>query len=52
MHLHRQPTGEWICLAARTHLNSDGIGIAEGVLYDRQGRIGAALQSLVVEARG
>jgi hypothetical protein len=52
VHLHRQPAGEWICLAARTHLNSDGIGVAEGVLYDLQGRIGAALQSLVVEPRG
>jgi acyl-CoA thioesterase len=52
VHLQRQPAGEWICLAARTHLNSDGIGVAEGILYDLQGRIGAALQSLVVEPRG
>ena len=52
VHLRRQPAGEWICLAAQTHLSSDGIGVAEGVLYDLQGRIGAALQSLVVEPRG
>lgn len=50
--LHRQPAGEWICLAAQTRLDSDGTGVANGILYDLQGRIGRALQSLLVEPRG
>ena len=30
----------------------EGIGVAEGILYDLQGQIRAALRSLVVEPRG
>lgn len=47
--LHRPPTGEWVCLNARTRFGPPGIGSAESELWDREGRIGRALQSLVVE---
>ena len=42
--------GEWICLDARTRFGTPGIGAAESALWDREGRIGRALQNLVVEA--
>jgi hypothetical protein len=47
--LHRPPVGEWICLDARTRFGTPGIGAAESALWDREGRIGRALQNLVVE---
>lgn len=45
----RPPVGEWICLDARTRFGTPGIGVAASVLWDREGRIGRALQSLLVE---
>lgn len=49
--LLRPPVGEWICLQARTSLGSHGGGLAESALYDTQGLIGRATQSLAVRAR-
>lgn len=51
VHLARRPHGEWICLEARTHLGPDGCGLVESRLYDTQGLIGTAAQSLSVRAR-
>jgi hypothetical protein len=51
IHVHRLPVGEWVLLDARTWLERHGTGEAEGVLYDRAGRLGRSLQSLFVEAR-
>ncbi len=47
--LHRPPVGEWICLDARTRFGTPGIGNAEAALWDTHGRIGRAVQSLLVE---
>ena len=47
--LYRPPVGEWICLDGRTRFGTPGIGSAESVLWDLQGRIGRAMQSLLVE---
>ncbi|MEO7105132.1 MAG: thioesterase family protein, partial [Rhodoferax sp.] len=47
----RPPVGDWICLDARTWLASNGCGLAESALYDQQGLIGRATQSLAVKAR-
>ena len=52
VHLLRRPRGEWICLDARTHLGPNGCGVAESALYDSQGLIGRAVQSLTVSRRG
>jgi Thioesterase-like superfamily len=51
LYVDREPVGEWICLDARTTIASDGIGTAESVLYDQRGRLGRAIQALVVGAR-
>lgn len=51
INLLRRPVGEWICVAARTHLGPSGCGLAESSLYDTQGLIGRATQSLAVRAR-
>lgn len=51
INLLRRPHGEWICLEARTCLDAGGGGLAESALYDEQGLIGRATQSLAVRAR-
>jgi len=51
INLLRRPVGEWICLDARTVLGPDGGGLAESALYDAQGLIGRATQSLAVRLR-
>lgn len=51
IHLLRPPVGEWVCLDARTRLGSNGCGLAESALYDQQGLIGRAMQSLAVKPR-
>ena len=51
VHLLHRPQGEWICLEASTLLGPNGTGLAESRLYDAQGLIGRALQSLAVTLR-
>ncbi len=52
INLLRRPVGEWICVDARTLLAPNGCGLAESQLFDEQGLIGRATQSLAVRARG
>ncbi len=47
--LHRPPVGEWVCLEARTRFGTPGIGSAESALWDLEGRVGRAIQNLLVE---
>ena len=49
--LHRPARGEWIGLAARTDLDSCGVGVSEARLYDEQGPIGRGVQTLLIRAR-
>jgi acyl-CoA thioesterase len=48
--LHRDPTGEWICLSARTTIGADGTGLVNTDLFDVGGAIGSATQTLLVTA--
>jgi acyl-coenzyme A thioesterase PaaI-like protein len=52
IHLYRLPVDEWVCLDAVTRIDPDptagSVALAESALFDRRGRIGRALQSLVV----
>jgi Thioesterase-like superfamily len=51
INLFRRPDGEWIGLASRSLFGGNGCGLAESVLYDEQGMIGRATQSLTVRPR-
>jgi hypothetical protein len=51
INLFRRPVGEWICLDARSWFGGNSCGLAESALYDEQGLIGRATQSLAVRAR-
>ena len=51
VHIHRLPAGEWVCLDAATTPQPHGIGLAEAALWDAQGSLGRALQTLLIERR-
>jgi hypothetical protein len=51
IYINRVPEGEWICLDARTIIAEGGPGIAESVLYDCRGRVGRAVQALLIVPR-
>jgi hypothetical protein len=51
VHLERTPVGEWVCLDAVTHAEPNGVGVADTLLLDQRGRIGRALQALLVSER-
>lgn len=47
--VHRQPEGEWLCSRVISHWQSDGIGMSDAELHDRQGPVGRAVQTLLLE---
>ena len=49
--LERMPDGEWIGIDAVTLPQPTGVGSSDSVLYDRRGRIGRALQTLLISER-
>jgi hypothetical protein len=49
VHLVRLPATEWVCLEAATHVDGQGVGLAESRLWDERGFIGRSLQSLIVD---
>jgi Thioesterase-like superfamily len=51
VYLERAPRGEWIGLDAQTRVVENGVGLAQAVLYDAEGRVGRSLQSLYVAHR-
>ncbi len=51
VHLHREPAGDWILLDAESVADPAGVGMARSALYDTQGPLGIAAQTLFVEAR-
>ena len=51
LYIDRVPVGDWIGLESKMIVATEGIGNAESVLYDRAGRVGRAIQSLLVAPR-
>jgi hypothetical protein len=51
VYLAREPRGQWLCLRAATRVGPEGIGLAEGTLWDREGPVGRQIQSLLLERR-
>jgi hypothetical protein len=49
--LDRLPDGEWVYMDAVTHPQPNGVGVADTELADERGRIGRALQTLLVAER-
>jgi hypothetical protein len=51
VHLHREASGEWIMVDARTTISAGGAGLATTTLCDREGPVGTGAQSLLIRAR-
>jgi hypothetical protein len=51
LHIERYPVDEWVALQSHTRVLAGSVAVAESVLWDRQGRIGRATQSLLVDRR-
>jgi hypothetical protein len=51
VHVHRPLVGEWVCLDAITIPEPGGVGLADTALYDEQGPVGRAAQTLLVAER-
>jgi hypothetical protein len=51
LYVDRPPQGDWIGLESRTIIPRGGVGIAESVVYDARGRVGRAIQALLVARR-
>ena len=51
LYVERPPVDEWVALQSQTRIEAGSVGVAESVLWDRRGRIGRAIQSLVIGPR-
>jgi hypothetical protein len=51
VHLAAVPTGEWICMEARSWIDRHGFGLATSRLFDRDQFVGRAAQTLYVAPR-
>ncbi|MDG4788530.1 thioesterase family protein [Micromonospora sp. WMMD1102] len=51
VHLHRQPSDDWLHVSAATTLDPQGSGLAETVLSDAAGPLGRGAQALMVGRR-
>lgn len=51
LYVEREPEGEWVALQSETRLGLGSITTAESVLWDQRGRIGRAVQALLVSRR-
>ena len=50
LYLEREPVGEWVALQSRMRVTRGCVATAESVLWDERGRIGRAIQALLVGA--
>lgn len=46
--LHRPPESDWLASRTVSHWESSGIGLAQADLFDEMGRVGVALQTLII----
>lgn len=51
VHLLRPVIGEWVCLAAHTHLSTGPVGMATADVYDEAGLVARSAQALLVVPR-
>jgi hypothetical protein len=45
LQIEREPVGEWIAIVTTVRLGNDGVGVSEGVVFDRERRIGRTSKS-------
>jgi hypothetical protein len=47
--LHRDPVGEWLCMAASLDASPGGSALCQATLADRSGELGRVLQTMLVD---
>ena len=47
--VHREPVGEWLCSQVRSHWQPDGIGISDAEIFDVEGHVGRAVQTILIQ---
>ena len=50
--IHREPVSSWLASESISHWQPTGIGMSQSVLYDTQGPVGTALQTLILFPSG
>ncbi len=50
--LHRDPVGEWLGSRSSSHWQPSGVGLADALLFDDDGAVGRALQTLLIRPVG
>lgn len=50
--LSREPVGEWFCARSVSHWSPDGTGVADAELFDLDGPVGRATQTLLLSPPG
>ena len=48
LYIRRPPTGQWVALQSRMWVQPAGVSLVESALWDERGRIGRAMQSVLV----
>lgn len=51
VYVEREPAGEWVALQSQMRVTKGSVAMAESVLWDEHGRIGRAIQALLVGPR-
>jgi hypothetical protein len=51
VYVEREPVGEWVALQSQMRVTQGCVAMAESVLWDERGRIGRAIQALLVGPR-
>ncbi|WP_170430069.1 thioesterase family protein [Ruegeria arenilitoris] len=46
--IHREPVSDWLASESVSHWQSSGIGMSQSVLYDTEGPVGTALQTIIL----
>jgi Acyl-CoA thioesterase C-terminal domain/Acyl-CoA thioesterase N-terminal domain len=50
--LHRDPVGDWLGSQVSSHWQPSGVGLADALLFDAEGAVGRALQTLLLRPVG
>lgn len=51
LYIEREPVGEWVALQSQMRVTQGSVATAESVLWDERGRLGRAIQALIVGRR-
>jgi acyl-coenzyme A thioesterase PaaI-like protein len=51
LYLEREPRGEWVAMQSETRVRPGAVAVSESVIWDQEGRVGRAIQTLLVSRR-